>query len=115
MSSKLRRGTGKYFHWCPACEEIHSLPDNWQFNGDLENPTFSPSFKHEGFKTVKKDGVWTGEWERDAGGNCIPFICHYNLTAGQLCFAGDSTHAFADKIIPLPELPAELTDAAFLL
>ena len=84
VSAKLRRGEGRYFHWCPACESLHPLPDGWKFDGNLESPTFSPSFKQS----------WgTGD------------ICHYNLVGGQLQFAADSTHAMAGKTVPLPDLP----------
>lgn len=110
VSSKLRRGEGRYFHWCPGCEEVHALPDGWQFDGDLEAPTFRPSFKHSGMKKTVKDGRWTGDWERDAAGKPIPFVCHYILTAGQLHFCGDSTHSLAGQTVPLPALPSGLTD-----
>jgi hypothetical protein len=110
VSSVLRRGQGGYFHWCPACEEMHRLPDSWTFDGNLEMPTFSPSFKHSGMKAEVVNGRWTGEWERDGDGKLIPFVCHYILTAGQLNFCGDCTHAFAGKTVPLPALPADLTD-----
>lgn len=97
-------------HWCPACEEMHPLPDSWTFNGNLESPTFQPSFKHEGFQKVKKNGKWTGEWVRDAKGSVVPFICHYILTAGILNFIVDSTHVLAGKSVPLPKLPESLAD-----
>lgn len=93
VSSKLRRIQGAYTHWCPACNEMHPLPDSWKFNGNLESPTFNPSFKHEGWINGKPIG-----------------ICHYVLTNGQLNYQGDCTHAFAGKIIPLPVLPEELRD-----
>lgn len=76
----------------------------------MESPTFSPSFKHEAMLTEKINGKWTGEWVRDSDGKTIPSICHYILTAGQLNFCGDSTHALAGKTVPLPELPEWLTD-----
>jgi hypothetical protein len=110
VSSVLRRATGCYMHWCPGCEEMHSLPDGWAFDGNIESPTFSPSFKHEGLKQIFADGRWTGEWERDAAGSPIPFICHYVLTAGILNFCNDCTHALAQKAVPLPNLPDGLTD-----
>ncbi len=113
VSSKLRRGTSRYFHWCPACEEMHPLPDDgWTFDGDLENPTFAPSFKHEGMQTEKLNGKWTGEWVRDASGNTVPFICHYVLTAGVLNFCNDCTHSLVNQSVPLPKLPEGLTDDA---
>ena len=112
VSNKLRRGTGAYFHWCPACQEMHILPDQWQFNGDLESPTFSPSFKHNGLKLVyDATGSWTGEWERDAAGNTIPFTCHYILTNGVLNYCGDCTHSLKRQSIPLPDLPEHVRDS----
>lgn len=111
VSSKLRRATQGYEHWCPACEEMHMLFDSWNFvNKDLEKPTFTPSFKHTGIKTIKVNGVWTGEWERDANGKGIPYVCHYILTDGILHFCGDCTHSMLGPV-PLPDLPEFMTDA----
>src|ERR1051326_4906541 len=111
VSSTLRRGEGCYFHGCPACEEMHPLPDSWPFDGNLEKPTFSPSFKQSGVRRIfDASGNWTGEWMRDANGNTLPFICHYVLRAGVLHFCGDCTHALAGQAVPLPKLPEGLTD-----
>lgn len=110
VSRKLRRVDRGFAHWCPGCEEVHILPDGWTFDGNLESPTFRPSFKHTGLKIVKLNGKWTGEWEHDAQGNTIPAICHYLVTGGQLQFCADCTHALAGKTVPLPLLPEGLTD-----
>ena len=90
VSPYLQHGGGStYFHWCPACERIHPLPTNgWTFNGDVNKPTFSPSFKHE--------AEWAGK----------PWCCHYTLTNGVLTFYDDCTHAMRGEV-PLPELPPE--------
>lgn len=29
--------------WCEGCDEVHTITDAWQFNGDFENPTINPS------------------------------------------------------------------------
>lgn len=110
VSSTLRRCKGGYSHWCPGCEQMHILPDSWTFDGNLEKPTFSPSFKHSGILRPFVVGEWVGEWVRDENGNTIPFVCHYILTAGVLNFCGDCTHALVGKSIPLPKLPEGLTD-----
>ena len=111
VSSKLRRAVNGYVHWCPGCEESHILPDGWMFNGDLENPTFTPSFKHDGqARRIFVDGNWTGEWLRDANGNVVPYVCHYILTAGILNYCGDCTHGLAGQSVPLPILPEGLRD-----
>jgi hypothetical protein len=110
VSSKLRRVEGGFAHWCPGCGEMHILPDRWSFDGNLESPTFTPSFRHSGIQRVFVDGNWTGEWKRDANGNTIPYICHYILTSGNLQYCGDCTHALAGQTIPLPPLPEGFTD-----
>jgi hypothetical protein len=96
----LRRAAAGYVHWCPACEDVHGLPDGWAFNGDLERPTFLPSFKHtlhrfRGGLTPEGLGI----------GPRYDHICHYMLTAGMLQFCGDCTHALAGQTVALPPLP----------
>lgn len=115
VSDFLRRYTGGYMHWCPACEEMHPLPDSWNFqNKDLDKPTFTPSFMHSGLKRNMVDGKWVGEgrnaWLYDAQGKSIPEICHYILTDGILNFCSDCTHSFAGQSVPLPKLPDYLAD-----
>jgi len=83
---------------------MHPLPDGWTFDGNLEQPTFSPSFKHTRtrFPSYTEAGIGIGE--------PLPFICHYILTAGQLQFCGDSSHKMAGQTVPLPELPGAYRD-----
>src|SRR5208282_539368 len=76
VSSTLRRVEGGFGHWCPGCNEMHILPKSWNFDGNLERPTFTPSFRHSGIQRVFVNGNWTGEWKRDASGNTVPSICH---------------------------------------
>ena len=109
VSKVLRRHTLGFAHWCPGCKEMHTLPDSWTFNGNVDKPTFTPSFRHSGMKRVLEYGRWTGHWYRDADGNPIPHVCHYILTAGQLEFCSDSTHDLAGQTVPLPELPEMFT------
>jgi hypothetical protein len=110
VSGILRRAHGRYMHWCPACEEMHPLPDNgWTFSGDVNKPTFSPSFKHGGLRTVNVDGVWTGEWVRGADGKPVDGTCHYIITDGTIQFCSDSWHKRSD-IVAMPPIPPGLTD-----
>lgn len=111
VSAKLRRMSDAYAHWCPGCQDIHRLPDSWQFNGNVDRPSFTPSFKHSGYQVVKDaNGKWTGEWVRDDRGNPVPEVCHYTLTDAMLNFCADSTHALAGKSVPLPDLPTHAVD-----
>lgn len=106
----MRSIKGGFAHWCPACEEMHPLPDSWVFDGNLNSPTFTPSFKHTGKQTIKVNGKWTGEWVHDSEGKLVDYVCHYNVTAGNIQFHADCTHALAGKTVPLPPLPEYLTD-----
>lgn len=90
-STKLRRASNAYFWFCPACDSLHPLPDGWSFDGNVHQPTFSPSFKHD--------------W-----GKSPPMICHYIVTAGKVNYCGDCTHALAGQTIDMPDLPEEYRD-----
>lgn len=105
VSPFLSRTATGYAHWCPACEELHVIFDRWQFDGNVERPTFSPSVKITGKQTVKVRGEWTGEWVRGPDGKAIDQCCHYFLREGQLIFCGDCTHDYRGRTVPLPELP----------
>jgi len=93
---------------CPGCMDedftgAHILPVNWtppgreqsphnagqahwEFNGDMERPTFSPSILS---RMTRRD---------------VPFVCHSFIRDGQVEFLSDCTHALAGKTVPLPDL-----------
>lgn len=123
-SSKMRRTTDGFTWWCPACKEIHWLPKSWTFNGNVDRPTFRPSFKHTGGLTViDEHGEWRGLWwmiDKDGnrvqrkvkqpGDTMVPWCCHYVITAGIVRYQGDCTHKMRDKIVLMPDLPEWLRD-----
>ena len=94
VSPYLRRAEGRYMHWCPGCNRMHPLPDGWTFNGDVNRPTFTPSFKH----TIGQN----------PDGSFI--TCRYILTNGVLNFCNDCHHPLSGKPVPLPELPEHATE-----
>lgn len=78
-----------HWHFCPGCAKLHRLPsEGWTFNGDLDKPTFAPSFKHSWGAPANK-------------------VCHYIVTDGRIFYCGDSTHALAGQTIDFPDLPDE--------
>lgn len=101
-------------HWCPGCGEMHMIltakedSPRWDFNGDNNNPTFTPSVRITGKQTIVKDGKWTGEWAKDANGVILDRCCHYFITNGQIIYCPDSTHALAGQIVNLPDIPEHL-------
>jgi len=92
VSKVLRRSEGRYWHFCPSCKKYHPLPDTWTFDGDLESPTFTPSFKQ-----------YLGKGE---------ISCHYIITKGKIYFCSDS-NMDANKIMDMVELPDEDTEWGF--
>jgi hypothetical protein len=85
---------GVFVHWCPACKRPHEIHlrasthlqrQRWDWNDNMARPTFWPDFRVE----------------LAAGG-----VCHYWITDGQITFGGDSAHALAGHVGPLPIYPS---------
>lgn len=82
-------------HWCPGCRMMHQIAVDqpfrngarWNFDGNAEAPTFSPSI------------------------NCSPnspaHQCHYFIRAGRIEFCSDCHHALAGQTVDLPDIPEE--------
>jgi hypothetical protein len=81
-----------YTLWCPGCEDVHRINDGWQFDGNLEAPTFSPSILTH----------W-GKYQRDH--SYKRFTCHSFIRSGMWEFLTDSDHALAGKTVPMVDLP----------
>lgn len=77
-------GVNHYF-WCPGCDHIHGPNHTWEYNGDPERPTFSPS--------VLVTGGSSGT------------VCHSFVRDGRIEFLGDCTHALAGQTVDLPDVP----------
>jgi len=86
--------------WCPGCEHVdeeggrhgglHMLAVNssvtspqWDWDGNLELPTLSPSI------LSRTDTL----------------VCHSFLKQGVFEFLGDCTHQHANTKVPIPDLP----------
>jgi hypothetical protein len=103
VSAILRRGRSRYFHWCPACEEMHPLPDGWKFNGNVTRPSFEPSFK----QTFAR---WPGEpGSAEARESKRDLVCHYIIADGRIQFCCDSWHGRSD-IVAMPPIPEHVAD-----
>lgn len=89
-----------YLFACPGCEESHFLtvaphqaPNgaSWQFNGNLEKPTFQPSI--------------LSSIEPSPGSDRPKRVCHSFVTDGEIRFLSDCTHDLAGKTVELPVIP----------
>ena len=77
-----------YSFYCHGCKHEHSYsicPDGWQFNGNMEVPTFTPSLLNR---------------DIDIDGN-TKSICHLFITDGKIIYLSDCTHELAGQTIDL--------------
>ncbi len=106
----IPEGGASYVFWCPGCKEGHSFVcgrpggvPNWNFNGNFESPTFTPSLLiYTTHPRKGPDGMplwderpWT---ERRT-------ICHLIMTDGRISFCGDCPHELVNKVVDLPNIP----------
>lgn len=87
--------------FCPGCKEQHIIPvkpsdKGWDFNGDLERPTVSPSIL-----------VYPHGYLKDDGSVGQTFRCHTFVRDGQIQFLNDCTHELAGQTVDLPEVPVK--------
>ena len=71
-----------YIFWCPGCNTEHNFDvrdGEWEFDGDWEKPTFSPSL-------------------------ALP-RCHLFVRKGVIEYLGDSKHHLAGKDVPMQHIP----------
>lgn len=88
MAHKLQRTTKGYHHWCIACNAIHMIPENWECDGNMETPTFTPSVRHQFVSETR-------------GTQC----CHYSIREGIIIYYSDCTHQYASFSVPLMAIP----------
>ncbi|WP_282257251.1 DUF6527 family protein [Stenotrophomonas sp. PS02301] len=102
---------------CPGCRLYHTLPvqgagTTWQFNGDVESPTLSPSILARGGCCYESE--WHVQEKRrhlgpehcdkhhpDEDGVSMCHTCHSFVREGQIEFLSDYTHALAGTTVPL--------------
>lgn len=119
LSAKLRSIDGGVGFWCPGCEEMHQIKTAmWQWNGDVNRPTFSPSVLvtsgHFVVGSPHPDTCWC-TYNREHPNNPAPFKCgrcHSFVRDGQIQFLGDCTHALANQTVDVPDLPEHMRDPA---
>lgn len=81
--------SGHVRYRCPGCKHDHCVPaERWNFNGDLEKPTLSPSVRHF--------------YMRENGEQVT--TCHYHIKDGIIEYCGDCGHFLKNKKVELPEI-----------
>lgn len=118
--SKVIFDNGNVSFKCPGCRLSHVLPiegngTTWQFNGDVDKPTLSPSILarggccyepdwHQHEKRYDPDGDGCDKGNPDEDGISMCHVCHSFVRDGMIEFLGDCTHALAGKTVELSEV-----------
>lgn len=84
-----------YVFYCPGCKFSHSFHTEkknedgaiWEFNGNVDNPTFSPS--------LLARYPWGKEQKQ--------MVCHSFVRNGKIEFLGDCTHKLAGQTVEMQD------------
>lgn len=107
LSKKLRDIKGGILHWCPGCDGCHAIwitePNpltgaKWTWDGNVDQPTFSPSILVFTEYDDKHQKLPDGQRRT---------LCHYFIRQGRIEFCGDSPHHLAGQTVELPDWPPD--------
>jgi len=97
---------GTYTFHCPAGHDhyINTLVPNqqnaqWQFNGNLDLPTFSPSINERTGYFVDPNVEGDEQWLKENS-----YQCHFIVTNGKIYFCGDCSHELKNLTLDLPDI-----------
>jgi len=115
VSALVELKDGRVSFKCPGCRLYHNLPvegagTTWQFNGDVEKPTLSPSILARGGCCYQPD--WHEQERRrgaeqcdkgrpDEDGISMCHVCHSFVREGRIEFLSDCTHSLAGQTVLL--------------
>jgi hypothetical protein len=105
-NAKIQQHGQEYFFWCPACKMVHAITNKWQFNGDFNAPTFSPSILVQGVQRITDE-----EAARILNGENIeprPLRCHSYIENGYIRFCDDSLHDLKGQTLALEPVECKL-------
>lgn len=102
--------------WCPGCNSLHAValqgPDGdlpsicWEWDGDLAQPTISPSILVYGSVFLHEDGTQCPNWHDDYQTRThTQGPCHSFVRAGRWEFLSDSAHHLAGQTVDMVPLP----------
>jgi hypothetical protein len=86
MKLKLTKASdGRYLFYCEGCERVHAFNNAWEFDGNFENPTISPSLLVTMPRCRGKS-----DW-----------ICHSFIKDGKIQYLNDCSHDLAGQTVEL--------------
>lgn len=85
---KIHSVNNHHFFYCPGCKQVHSIDNTWNYNGNAESPTITPSVRVNAIPQYI---------------NPSAPLCHSFVTDGKIQFLPDCTHSLAGQTVELPE------------
>ena len=90
---------------CVYLEHEKNKQASWSWDGNVTEPTFSPSLSISGVARITNE-------ERDilmTGGTITPrpYKCHFFIREGNLIYLGDCTHDHKNKTIGMVDIPED--------
>lgn len=110
-------------YWCPGCDRGHTISfgtdETWQWDGNAEHPTFSPSilvYPHQTLNTAGRallDAAGDGPTPEltDEHRTMTP-RCHSFVREGRIQYLDDCDHTLAGQTVDMVTIPDAY--AAFL-
>lgn len=96
LTPSEKRNT-QFLFYCPGCNCAHIIPTEcsfkgpiWNFDGNMESPTFTPSLRTFYTHPNSKEKITT---------------CHLTITNGKIQYCADSPHALAGQTISMVPIP----------
>lgn len=109
LGSKLLRNGDYVYFMCPGCKQHHQVTigaGGWQFNGNGDAPTFSPSVlvtRWVWHPPVTDDNL--AEWDKNPWEQTrVQFTCHSFVENGRIRFLDDCTHGMLGMTVDLPDV-----------
>jgi hypothetical protein len=98
-----------YGFQCPGCKDSHHVAvPGWDFNGNMEKPTFSPSLLVRcGHYIPNHQGSCWCTFNAERPDDPAPFNCyqcHSYIRDGRIEFLGDCSHPLAGQTVDMPDI-----------
>lgn len=109
---EISNGHNKLRFICPGCNEEHQITRSWDFDGNFEQPTISPSikvtFEYSSELNNKKAKEFFLKKGRFPTRKELPYdikqICHSYIKNGKIEYLGNCHHKLKNQTIDLPQI-----------
>jgi hypothetical protein len=81
----------RYIFYCEGCAMCHSFDNRWNFNGDMEKPTFYPSLLVQMRNAIVNNIVANN------------YVCNSFVREGKIEYLNDCSHKLAGNTVELKD------------